>query len=49
MERCRYCVYRSLCERGTEAGLEAERPESGADGDALALSLDFDEMAEIRL
>ena len=49
VERCRFCVYRSLCDRGTEAGLETERPDNAADGDALEFSLDFDQIAEIRL
>jgi hypothetical protein len=45
VERCRFCTYRSLCDRGVEAGdldeLEAE-PEPVAESD-----FDFDQIAEI--
>jgi CRISPR/Cas system-associated exonuclease Cas4 (RecB family) len=45
VERCRFCTYRSLCDRGVEAGdldeMEAE-PEPAAEAD-----FDFDQIAEI--
>jgi len=45
--RCRFCVYRSLCNRGVEAG-----PLEEAEGDweveeGFELELDFDDIAEI--
>lgn len=43
---CRFCVYRSLCERGAEAGSLAE---SGIEGDlAAGLDFDFDQVGEIQ-
>jgi hypothetical protein len=39
IERCRFCVYRSLCERGIEAGLMTERD----------LDADFDEIENIQI
>ena len=45
--RCRFCVYRSLCERGIEAGNEAEL-DVDFDVDAMVdVDFDFDEIAEI--
>jgi hypothetical protein len=46
-ERCAFCVYRSLCERGERAGsledeLEAQQGELPGD-----LQFDFDQIAEI--
>jgi hypothetical protein len=45
-ERCAYCVYRSLCDRGISAG-----PLSGSDSEPestpLDLNLDLDQIAEI--
>jgi CRISPR/Cas system-associated exonuclease Cas4 (RecB family) len=40
VERCRFCVYRSLCDRGVEAGrLQENEPETEA---AVGAGLDFD-------
>jgi hypothetical protein len=44
---CLYCPYRSLCQRGVEAGSPAdaqEEPEPGGDFD---LTLDFEQIAEV--
>jgi hypothetical protein len=45
-QRCRFCPYRSLCDRGQEAGdFEAmEEPEPERVG---AFDLDFDQVAEV--
>jgi CRISPR/Cas system-associated exonuclease Cas4 (RecB family) len=45
-ERCGYCVYRSLCDRGVEA---AALDEMGGDwvGGERGISLDFEQIAEI--
>jgi len=52
--RCRFCAYRSLCDRGAEAGAwdeaDAEGLVAGGEeevGDALDLDLDFEQIAEI--
>jgi hypothetical protein len=46
-ERCAYCVYRSLCERGERAGA-LDEGEGDAEIDHVAESwLDFDQIAEI--
>jgi len=46
-ERCRFCPYRSLCERGVRAGdfLEAEEDHDAEDDGEVFL--DFDQIAEI--
>lgn len=54
IERCRFCVYRSLCQRGVQAGSieqmapdwapDIEAAEAVSDGD---LDLDFEQIAEI--
>jgi len=44
--RCRFCVYRSLCERGITAGNLAELEDASDLQDALS-SLDFDAQEEI--
>ena len=45
--RCRFCVYRSLCNRGVEAG-PLEEIEGDFDADkGFDLELDFDDIAEI--
>ena len=48
-KRCRFCVYRSLCDRGVSAGGLDELPGLLEDQSDLALdaSLDFDQIAEI--
>jgi hypothetical protein len=46
--RCRYCPYRSLCERGAEAGpLDALDDEEALDEDDLTPGFDFDQVQEI--
>ncbi len=46
-EHCKYCVYRSLCDRGVSAGsLEAFEDELG-EPDVSEFVLDFDQIAEI--
>jgi hypothetical protein len=47
-QRCKFCVYRSLCERGENAGSLAElETEPELDLDALLGGLDFDAQDEI--
>jgi CRISPR/Cas system-associated exonuclease Cas4 (RecB family) len=46
-ERCAYCVYRSLCERGLQAGALAEYEGSGESEAGIEFELDFEEIAEI--
>jgi hypothetical protein len=46
-ERCRYCRYRSLCDRGTEAGPLAALEGDLKDEAGLDLDLDFEQIAEI--
>jgi predicted RecB family nuclease len=45
--RCRYCVYRSLCDRGTSAGALADWDEADVTGDLGGFSLDLDQIGEI--
>ena len=46
--RCRYCVYRSLCDRGTEAGTLADWDENNMLSlDIDDLSIDIEQIAEI--
>lgn len=47
--RCRFCVYRSLCDRGVRAGVvgEAEEGYDVDDGDFADFSIDFEQIAEI--
>lgn len=48
LRRCRYCVYRSLCDRGREAGALADWDADDLDDiDLTDFSLDFDQLAEI--
>lgn len=48
---CKFCVYRSLCDRGAKAGVEGDRTEDEAINDeierASALSFDLDDIEEI--
>jgi len=47
VDRCRFCVYRSLCARGVGAGLMAER-ETDNDYDEIEnIRIDFDQIAGI--
>lgn len=46
--RCRFCAYRSLCDRGREAGSLAEWDAADYDeGDLSDFSIDLDQIAEI--
>jgi hypothetical protein len=44
---CRYCVYRSLCERGERAGDLDDWEEAAENEDELDFDLDFDQIAEV--
>ncbi len=44
-QKCRFCVYRSLCERGTQAGLFTELDQELEED--IQIDLDFDQIAEI--
>lgn len=46
-ERCAYCVYRSLCNRGWQAGPLDDYEAAGEAGSLEADTLDFDQVAEI--
>ncbi len=43
-DRCRFCVYRSLCNRGVEAGPWEEME---AEGEEIDIELDFEQIVEI--
>ena len=45
--RCRYCRYRSLCQRGVRAGALDEIEDETELGDDLDISLDLEQIAEI--
>ena len=45
--RCRYCPYRSLCQRGTRAGPFDEAEDEPEWGDDFEIALDFEQIAEI--
>jgi CRISPR/Cas system-associated exonuclease Cas4 (RecB family) len=45
--RCRYCRYRSLCQRGIRAGLLDEVEEGAKLDDELGFTFDFEQVAEI--
>jgi hypothetical protein len=48
-DACRFCTYRSLCDRGTCAGTWEEEEEwSEGSSPALDLDLDFEQIAEIK-
>jgi CRISPR/Cas system-associated exonuclease Cas4 (RecB family) len=47
LERCRFCVYRSLCDRGRHAGRLDELEGEAEDSAGLAVDIDFEQMAEI--
>ena len=49
--RCRFCTYRSLCDRGVQAGAldEEEEPTEAGESQADDFDLDFDQIAEIEL
>ena len=46
-ERCQFCTYRSLCQRGTRAGKLDEIESESEIGSGLDFSLDFEQIAEI--
>lgn len=47
VERCRFCVYRSLCDRGVKPGaLDEAEDDAQADG-AVQIDLDFEQIAEV--
>lgn len=46
-ERCAFCVYRSLCERGERAGSTDETREDPEAENEREISLDFEQIAEI--
>lgn len=46
LDRCLYCVYRSLCDRGTQAGQEEELGDE-ADFDSGLEGFDFDQVTEV--
>ena len=45
--RCRYCVYRSLCQRGVGAGRLDEHEDELAAEEGLDLAIDFEQIGEI--
>jgi CRISPR/Cas system-associated exonuclease Cas4 (RecB family) len=46
--QCRFCVYRSLCERGVQAGQrEEQESEFSSQSEPTDFDLDFDQIAEI--
>ena len=45
--RCQYCNFRSLCNRGVEAGPLADADSDWSDSDGFKLDLDFEHVAEI--
>ena len=46
-DRCRFCVYRSLCDRGQRAGQLDELDGETEDGIDLDVDVDFEQVAEI--
>jgi CRISPR/Cas system-associated exonuclease Cas4 (RecB family) len=47
LSRCRFCVYRSLCDRGVKAGPLEEMNDFSEAQPGFDLELDFDQIAEI--
>jgi hypothetical protein len=47
VERCRFCVYRSLCDRGVSAGLLTETSEETEAALEESLDFDFEQIGEI--
>ncbi len=45
--RCKFCTYRSLCDRGTAAGVLGQVEFDSESGNMDELDLDFDQIAEI--
>lgn len=48
IRKCRYCIYRSHCDRGTRAGTLDGFEEFELDPDDFELDFDFDDIAEIQ-
>ena len=46
-QRCRYCPYRSLCQRGVKAGTFEEAEEEAEPGNDFDIFPDFEQIAEI--
>jgi CRISPR/Cas system-associated exonuclease Cas4 (RecB family) len=46
-QRCRFCLYRSLCRRGVAAGPLDEALDETDAGDAFDVDIDFEQVAEI--
>lgn len=47
VEACKYCVYRSLCDRGVDAGLFEAYDDELGEIDGGDLELDFEQIAEV--
>ncbi len=47
-ERCAYCEYRSLCDRGQNAGTMDENVDVALNEEEADVNIDFDQIAEIR-
>lgn len=47
LERCEFCTYRSLCERGIRAGRFDQLTDEPAEAGAAGFTLDFDQIAEV--
>jgi RecB family exonuclease len=45
--RCKFCPYRSLCQRGVRAGSLDEMEDEADAGDAFDFDIDFEQIAEI--
>ncbi len=47
VERCEFCTYRSLCERGVKAGRLDQMPDESSGVGEAEFNLDFDQIAEV--
>jgi len=47
VERCEFCTYRSLCERGVRAGRLDQLPDELSAAGEAGFTLDFDQIAEV--
>lgn len=47
LRRCRFCTYRSFCERGDQAGQLYEMPEFPDEEPDIEIDFDYDQIAEI--
>lgn len=48
INQCRFCVYRSHCDRGVEAGSLTDFEDFGIEPENFNLEIDFDDIAEIK-